>query len=102
MADKDTAPAAKPAGAAPAAPAAAKPAKARKFDPVRFARRLARLDAVLVVLTLACAFLLASFPASNSDLFLNLASGRLLARGEYTFGQDPFTFTSEGYWANHS
>jgi hypothetical protein len=97
--------AAGPAAEAKPAPAARAPGRARAarhFDPVRFARRLARLDVVLVVLTLAFAFLMASFPATNSDLFLNLAGGRLLAQGQYTFGQDPFTFTAEGYWANHA
>jgi tetratricopeptide (TPR) repeat protein len=61
---------------------------------------IGRLGAVLVV---ALAFLAASFVARNSDLWLHLATGRLLARGEYTFGTDPFAYTTEGvYWANHS
>jgi tetratricopeptide (TPR) repeat protein len=60
------------------------------------------LDVILVVLVLAFAFLVASFPAKNSDVLLDLAAGRLLAHGEYTFGVDPFNFTSEGvYWVNH-
>src|SRR4051812_12543808 len=54
-------------------------------------------------LVLAFAFLAASFPARNSDLWLHLATGRLLARGEYTFGADPFAYTTSGvYWANHA
>jgi tetratricopeptide (TPR) repeat protein len=44
---------------------------------------------MLVLLVLALAFLLASFPASNSELWLHLAHGRLLAHGEYIFATDP-------------
>jgi hypothetical protein len=52
---------------------------------------------------LAFAFLAASFPARNSDFWQHLAAGRLLARGEYTFGADPFAYTTQGvYWANHA
>ena len=54
------------------------------------------LDAVLVALVLALAFLVASFPVTNSDFFRQLATGRLLAQGEYHFGVDPFTYGSDG------
>jgi hypothetical protein len=51
----------------------------------------------------AFAFLAASFTARNSDLWLHLAAGRLLAQGNYTFGVDPFAYTTEGsYWVNHA
>src|SRR5947209_15935469 len=57
-------------------------------------------DAVLAMLVMAFAFLAASFAARNSDLWLHLAAGRLLARGAYTFGSDPFAYTTGGaYWA---
>src|SRR5947199_3885941 len=60
-------------------------------------------DAVLAVLVVAFAFCAASFAAGNSDLWLHLATGRLLARGGYAFGVDPFCYTTEGvYWANHA
>jgi tetratricopeptide (TPR) repeat protein len=60
-------------------------------------------DLLLAVLVVAFAFLAASFAARNSDLFLHLASGRLLAHGDYTFGADPFSCTTAGvYWANHA
>jgi hypothetical protein len=39
-------------------------------------------DLTLVVLVMALAFVLASFPARNSDLWKHLATGRLLAHGE--------------------
>jgi hypothetical protein len=56
-----------------------------------------------VALLLGLAFLTASYPVANSDFFLRLATGRLLAQGEHTFGVDPFTFTTEGtYWVNHA
>jgi hypothetical protein len=58
---------------------------------------------VLLLLVVALAALAAAFPIANSDFFMSLATGRLLAQGEYQWGVDPFTFTSEGvYWVNHS
>jgi predicted Zn-dependent protease len=52
---------------------------------------------------LAFAFVAASFIARNSDLWLHLATGRLLAAGEYRFGTDPFAYDTETrYWANHA
>jgi hypothetical protein len=60
-------------------------------------------DVGLAGLVLAFTFLAASFVARNSDLWLHLATGRLLARGEYVFGTDPFAYTTAGaYWANHA
>jgi hypothetical protein len=41
---------------------------------------------VLVLLVAALAFLLASFPARNNDLWMHLASGRLAAQGQHPFG----------------
>jgi hypothetical protein len=68
-----------------------------------FTRRRGYLDAILVVLVLAFAFLTASFPASNGDFFRQLATGRLITQGQYQFGVDPFTFSATGdYWVNHS
>ncbi len=61
------------------------------------------LERLLIVGVLALAFLLASLPADNSDVWLHLASGRLLAHGQYSFGVDPFTFTTGSvYWVNPS
>ncbi|HEX5270565.1 MAG TPA: hypothetical protein VFW33_08775 [Gemmataceae bacterium] len=54
-------------------------------------------------LVCALAFLLASTPARNSDLWLHLASGRALARGEAARGTDPFASTTAGtFWVNRS
>jgi hypothetical protein len=92
-----------PAAPTPAAPPPAAPPKKPPPSPQRLLARLARLDAVLLVLVVAAAFLLASFPAANSDVLQHFAVGRLLVEGKYHFGEDPFTFTTEGiYWANHS
>ncbi len=60
-------------------------------------------DLVLIGMVLVFAFLAASFAVRNSDFWLHLASGRLLAEGRYPFGTDPFAFTTENqYWANHA
>src|SRR5579871_6717719 len=60
-------------------------------------------DWTLTVLVLVLAFLTASFLARNSDLWFHLGTGRLIAQGQYSFGQDPFAYTTQGvYWANHS
>src|SRR5207245_1959087 len=45
----------------------------------------------------------ASFAVRNSDFWLHLATGRELAEGKYTFGVDPFSYTTEGVrWVNHA
>src|SRR5262249_24604637 len=60
-------------------------------------------DPFLAALVVAFAFLAASFAARNSDLWVHLASGPLLARGDYPFGHDLFAYTTDGvYWANHA
>lgn len=60
-------------------------------------------DSVLMSLVLVFAFLASSFAVHNSDFWLHLASGRLLAERRYQFGVDPFAFTAENrYWANHA
>lgn len=61
------------------------------------------LDALFAVVVCALAFLLASTPAHNSDLWLHLASGRLLAREQPPRGTDPFASTTTGvFWVNHA
>jgi tetratricopeptide (TPR) repeat protein len=64
--------------------------------------RSGSLGVVTAGLVLILAFLAASFPARNSDHWFHLATGRLMARGELAFGADPFAYTSQGYWTNHS
>ena len=79
------------------------PAKKAPFSPAHFLARLVRLDNALIVLVVVLAFLLASFPVTNSDMLQHFAVGRLVLEGKYQFGVDPFCFTTDGvYWANHS
>lgn len=61
------------------------------------------LDWVMAGGALALAFFAGSFAAQNSDVWMRLATGRLLADGGYSFGTDPFSYSSEGRtWVNHS
>jgi hypothetical protein len=83
-------------GAAPAAAPPAEPRAPRKPSPERLARSVRVLDAVVVVLVLALAFFLGAFAVENSDFWMHLATGRLLSEGAYTFGTDPFLYTTEG------
>lgn len=56
----------------------------------RALRQATWVDSLFVVLVVALAFLLGSFPARNSDLWLHLATGRALVDGSWRFGPDPF------------
>ena len=63
--------------------------------------RWENISAVLFVLIFA--FLIASSPIRNSDFWMHLASGRLIATGGCQLGVDPFAYTTQGvYWANHA
>lgn len=61
-------------------------------------------DLAAAVLTLALVFLLASFPARNSDLWLHLAAGQRLLQGAYMPGEaDPFSYSAATrVWVQHS
>lgn len=64
---------------------------------------LAGFDHLLAIGVLVLGFLLASFAIKNSDYFMHLAAGRLLAEGEYSFGKDPFSYVdAERTWINHA
>src|SRR5690348_12286356 len=52
-------------------------------------------DRLLALLVVILAFLTASFLAHNSDLWFHLATGRLLAHGQFSFGTDPFAYTTQ-------
>ena len=54
----------------------------------------AALDVVLALVGVVLAFLLGSFAARNSDLWLHLAGGRLIAEGQLNLGTDPFGFVA--------
>src|SRR5262249_6398275 len=71
--------------------------------PAQFADEFRRLDRALLIVIAVLAFFLASFAIGNTDFWMHLATGRLLINGAYTFGVDPFAYTTSGqYWANHS
>jgi tetratricopeptide (TPR) repeat protein len=60
------------------------------------------LDWLLFITVTSLAFLLASTPARNSDVWLHLAAGRSVAQGT-AWGTDPFASTTGGiYWVNHT
>src|SRR5690349_19264004 len=79
------------AGIDPLAKTPAAPAPASAAAPAS----LARLDLLLLALLLVLAFLLGSFAAANSDVWLHLASGRRIAEGQWAIGVDPFSFATE-------
>jgi tetratricopeptide (TPR) repeat protein len=61
------------------------------------------LDWVLALGVVALGFLIASFSITNSDFFMHLATGRLIAEGNYSFGKDPFSFVgADRTWVNHA
>src|SRR5262245_53554729 len=69
----------------------------------RAARMMIGLEWVMVPIVLALGFLLASFAIRNSEFWMHLATGRLIAEGKYEFGKDPYSFATEGRtWVNHS
>jgi len=61
------------------------------------------LDGLLALCVVALAGLLGSVAIRNSDIWLHLATGRLISEGKYQFGVDPFCYTTEGVtWINPS
>jgi len=85
-----------PAGPAPVVTLPEPPVSKKLFA------RLKTLDGLLIVMVLALAFVLASFPVRNSDFLMHLATGRLLVEGQYVFGSNPYTAASADVWINHS
>jgi hypothetical protein len=85
----------------PAAPTDAAPVAAKKV--LVWPAWFSGADFLLSVLVLVLAFLMASFVARNSDIWLHLASGKRLLAGEYSPGTDPFSYATAGRpWVNHS
>jgi hypothetical protein len=71
--------------------------------PLAWPSWFAGADLLLAGLALVLAFLLASFVARNSDLWVHLAAGQRLLAGEYRPGNDPFSYTAaDRAWVNHS
>jgi len=92
------------AAAAPSGKSKEPASDAKRAELVRqLIAEIARLDRLLVGAVLLLAFLLASFVVRNTDFWLHLATGRAIAEGKYTFGVDPFSYTTtDTYWVNHS
>lgn len=87
----------------PVEPTAPPPPVVDPNAPAVWPRWFFPLDAAMALLVLVCAGLATSFAARNSDLWLHMASGRLIANGEYQFGVDPFSYATDGRtWINHS
>ena len=60
-------------------------------------------DFLLAALAMVLAFLLASFVARNSDVWVHLAAGQRLLSGDYRPGTDPFSYSAaDRAWVNHS
>jgi len=80
------------------------PAPKPRREPLTAEQLLAharRLDGLLALVVVVLTFFLASFLARNGDYWLHLATGKQIASGRYTFGADPFAYTSEGTpWIN--
>jgi hypothetical protein len=94
-----------PAGPAPALPEAAPPADAAApptpeaapaaRPAIDWAQVVNQTDLLLVALLLGLTFLLGSFVATNSDIWLHLATGKQLADGQFQFGVDPYSIATE-------
>src|SRR5437763_1415325 len=103
----------KPAAPTPAAPVPtttpAPPAPATAAKDERPPAWIVKSDYLLLGLLLLLSFLLASFTASNSELWLHLAIGQRLSEGAFEFGVDPYSWATEAvgtkpavFWVHHS
>src|SRR4051812_46003530 len=72
----------------PAEPTPAPPAKT-PAAPVPIPGWVLKVDLVLLGLLLLLSFLLASFAATNSELWMHLAVGKRISEGSFQFGVDP-------------
>src|SRR6516164_3865773 len=100
----------KPAPAPPAAPSVETPlAPAPPAPPEVAPTWPLKADIVILGLLLILSFFLASFAATNTDLWLNLAIGKRISEWEFEFGVDPYSWATEAtltgpavYWVHHS
>src|SRR5262249_28200540 len=76
--------------------------KRAPLTPERLAAEIRVLDRIVVGLVILLTFFLASFAVQNSDFWMPLATGRLLAEGQYSFGVNPFSNPETVYWANQA
>lgn len=72
-------------------------------QPATWPQWFATADVALAALAVGLAFLLASFVARNTDVWVHLAAGKRLLAGEYRLGSDPFSYAAaDRTWVNHS
>jgi hypothetical protein len=86
----------------PETPASPAKEKRKRLTIESLQRIVSRLDKLTVGIVLLLTFLLASFAARNSDLWMHLASGRAMVQQHSLLKEDPFSFTASGPWVNHS
>ncbi|HEX5271726.1 MAG TPA: hypothetical protein VFW33_14610, partial [Gemmataceae bacterium] len=72
------------------------------ITPEELAHAMGRLDRMLLGLVVVLAALVAAFPVRNTDFWFHLATARDWLAGKFHLGQDPYSYTGSGYWANHS
>lgn len=91
-------------GSPEAPPAEVPPIDAAATKPLTWPAWFASADFLLAALVVLLAFLVASFVARNSDVWLHLAAGKRLFSGEYIpGGSDPFSYSAaDRPWVNHS
>ena len=95
--------------AAPTPPAPTPPAPAKNPDDDKPPAWVLRVDYVLLGLVLLLTFFVASYTASNSDLWTHLAVGRSISDGKFEFGVDKNSWLTEAqgnqpavYWVHQS
>jgi hypothetical protein len=72
-----------------------------RLTPERLAEEYQQTDRLLAWLLAALTFLLASFPIEDPQLLFSLSVGRMVAQGKFSFGPDPFSYTTgEGVWVH--
>lgn len=85
-----------PPGPAPAAPPAGP-------KPATWPDWFGIADLGMIVFVGLATFLLGSFAARNTDIWLHLGIGRLVASGDFSFGKDTLSFTgADRYWVHHA
>jgi hypothetical protein len=88
-----------PADGAPPGASQTEPAP----KPIAWPSWFAGADLFLAALAILLAFMMSSFVARNTDLWLSLAAGQRLLSGDYRPGTDPFSYTAtDRAWVNHS
>ena len=70
------------------------------LTPERLDRENRQHDRILAWLLVGVAFLLASFPVADPDIWMHLRTGQMIVRGEFPWGQDPYAYTVSNPWVH--